>query len=290
MDKLDKHQEKFSKTNAILQNHLNKRNAQHLDLRLLEKDIENVYQQARQQYSEDLREREKNIAIKSLIRNAFKKYSRLSRAIKNIGDPGQSLGPGRVPPFDERLNEMLGQQKDILRSIEDLTQVVKEIDASSAEIFYSTFKKVQANFHLLFRRLFNGGAGKILLTDEKDPLHSGIDILIQPPGKKFQNINLLSGGEKSLIAISLMFAIFLVRPAPICLLDEVDASLDKINIDRLSKMLFEFRNVTQFVIITHNEKTASIADYVHGVTMHGGVSHIYSYTFSVKKPVKTATK
>ena len=281
-EKLNKNREKIKKRNFFLNNFITKRDNQMVEIKLLEKDIKNLCEQANNQYSEDLLEREKNIINQEFNPEQTKKKIALYREQLN------SLG-GNVNPFaqdeyeniTERLNEMLKQQYDIIRSIEDLNKVVEEIDVNSSEIFYSTFKKIQTNFHLLFRRLFDGGVGKVNLTDEKNPLESGINILIQPPGKKIQNINLLSGGEKSLIAIALMFSIFLVRPAPLCLLDEVDSALDKINIDRLAKMLTEFCQTTQFVVITHNEKTASIANYVHGVTMGDGVSKVYSYKFKI---------
>ena len=281
--RLNKNREKIDKRETLLNSQTRKRDHQIVEVKLLEKDIENLCEQATNQYSENLPEKEKNIINQEFNPESIrKKIESYREQLKSIGRNVNPLAQDEYESIVERLDEVLKQEKDIIRSMEDLNKVVEEIDANSSEIFYSTFKKIQTNFHLLFRRLFDGGAGKVVLTDEKNPLESGINILIQPPGKKIQNINLLSGGEKSLIAIALMFSVFLVRPSPICLLDEVDAALDKINIDRLSKMLFEFRQVTQFVIITHNEKTASITDYMHGVTMSGGVSKVYSYKFKVE--------
>ena len=254
------------------------------NLKLLEKDADILCELAMTNHSENLRQREKKKAVnrefhperlKALIRN-------FQEQMKPLASQFNPLAQEDYDTLMERLEEMQKQRRDILHSMEDLERVIDEIDASSREEFLSTIKKIQANFHLLFRRLFNGGQGKIKLLDENDVLQSGIDILIQPPGKKLQNINLLSGGERSLIAIALMFAVFLVRPAPLCLLDEVDAALDTINIDRLARMIGEFKQKVQFILITHNDKTASILDYIYGITMKNGITK----TVSMKLPAK----
>ena len=142
------------------------------------------------------------------------------------------------------------------------------------------FDQVNENFLNVFSSLFEGGEAKIVLTDSEDLLNAGVDIVAQPPGKKLQNINLLSGGEKALTAISLIFAIFLVKPSPFCLLDEVDAPLDDVNIVRFNRLITGLSDDSQFILITHNKKTMEIGDLLYGVTMEEpGISKTVSVEF-----------
>jgi chromosome segregation protein len=140
-----------------------------------------------------------------------------------------------------------------------------------------TFHLVNEKFKEVFARLFKGGQASLILLDDQDPSTTGIDIIAQPPGKKLQNIDLLSGGEKALVATALLFGLFMIRPTPFCLLDEVDAPLDDANINRFIELVKEFSRISQFIIITHNKKTMETANTLYGITMETpGVSKVVS--------------
>ena len=139
-------------------------------------------------------------------------------------------------------------------------------------------------FKVYFRMLFGGGEAQLVLLDPENPLECGIDIVARPPGKKLQNISLLSGGEKTLTAIALIFGVFKVKPSPFCVLDEIDAALDESNVDRFAKLLKEFAKIAQFIVVTHNKNTMVVADIMYGVTMQErGVSRIVSVKFNEHK-------
>ena len=149
--------------------------------------------------------------------------------------------------------------------------------STTKSLFEETFLNVQKTFQEYYEILFRGGQAKLVLVDETNPLESGIDIVVRPPGKKLQHISLLSGGEKALTAIALLFALFKIKPSPFCVLDEVDEPLDEANIDRFLHVLKTFLNVTQFIIVTHNRKTISMGNSLYGVTMEEpGISKLVS--------------
>jgi chromosome segregation protein len=179
--------------------------------------------------------------------------------------------------LEQRYNFLLTQQQDLLKAKEDLHEVIKKINTSTIENFKKTFDIVRANFQELYRKLFGGGEADLILTDENNLLESGVDIFAQPPGKKLQSISLYSGGEKALTAVALLFAFFMVKPSPFCILDEVDAPLDDANIGRYNAMVKEFSTKTQFLVVTHNKRTMEMADVLYGVTMEEhGISKIIS--------------
>ncbi len=183
----------------------------------------------------------------------------------------------------ERFNFLSQQEQDLLKAKEDLHKAILKINRTTRELFAETFKKVQGYFADYFKLLFNGGQAELVLLDENDILESGIDIIARPPGKKLQNITLLSGGEKSLVAVALVFALFKVRPSPFCILDEIDAPLDESNVDRFCNVLKEFLVTSQFILITHNKRTMNLADAIYGITMaQTGISNVVSVKFSGK--------
>ncbi|OLB21684.1 MAG: chromosome segregation protein SMC [Acidobacteriales bacterium 13_2_20CM_55_8] len=180
----------------------------------------------------------------------------------------------------ERHTFLETQRKDLLESIENTQATIKEIDVFSRQKFEEAFHKINENFQATFGKLFGGGLGFMRLTDEENSAESGIDVVASPPGKKLQNVLLLSGGEKALTALALLVGIFQYQPSPFCILDEVDAPLDEANIGRFTELVKEMSVQTQFVLITHSKKTMSIAPVLYGVTMQEpGVSKLVSVRF-----------
>ncbi len=204
---------------------------------------------------------------------------RLREKIRRLGD----VNPTAVEEYEEkkkRFDYLASERSDLLKSIEDLNEAIEHINKTSEERFQKAFEAIRDRFERLFPIIFGGGQAKLSLVfpeGSTDILEAGIDILAQPPGKKVVNIGLLSGGEKALTAVSLIFAIFMVKPSPFCILDEVDAPLDDANIGKFNALLREMSAKSQFIIITHNKKTMELNDTLYGVTMEEpGVSKMVS--------------
>ncbi|MCX5632837.1 MAG: chromosome segregation protein SMC [Phycisphaerae bacterium] len=186
----------------------------------------------------------------------------------------------------EKRNDFLtGQIEDLNKSKEQLVQLINRLNKESMDKFATTFEQIRINFQEVFRKLFGGGKADIILEEPEDVLESGIEIMARPPGKETRSISLLSGGEKTMTAIALLFAIFKTKPSPFCFLDEVDAALDEANNERFDLIVQEFKKESQFVIITHAKRTMSIADVLFGITMQQkGVSKKISVTFDSYEP------
>jgi chromosome segregation protein len=188
---------------------------------------------------------------------------------------------GEYEELTARFEFMSQQKQDLEKAIGDLQQTIVKLNRVCRLRFRESFEAINEKFEMVFPRLFRGGKAKLVLTDENDYLATGIDIVVQPPGKKLQSITLLSGGEKALTAVSLLFAIFLTKPSPFCFLDEVDAPLDDANLDRFNDMVQEMSEHSQFVIVTHNKKTMQSAEVLYGITMsEPGVSKVVSVRMS----------
>ena len=210
------------------------------------------------------------------LEKAPQRQAFLRRAIEEIGEVNL-MAIDEYRELDERYQFLTRQQEDLKLSLEGLQTAIGKINRTTRKRFRETFDQVNAKFQEIFPRLFRGGRAELRLTDEEDLLETGIDIIVQPPGKKLQNVSLLSGGEKALTAVALIFSIFLVKPSPFCILDEVDAPLDEANIGRFNEMVKEMAAISQFVIITHSKRTMEIADILYGVTMEEpGVSKLVS--------------
>ena len=214
--------------------------------------------------------------IKDDIEEDRSRVQSLRKSIKELGE----VNLGAISEF-ERINtrfEFLTNQKaDLKDSIDNLLGIISDMDATMEKEFKNTFDKVNVEFKNVFRRLFKGGNGELVLTFPENLLETGVDIIAEPPGKKLKNITLLSGGEKTLTAIALLFAILNVKVVPFCILDEVEAALDEANVDTFGTYLKEYEHKTQFIVITHKKKTMEYANTLYGVTMQeSGVSKLVS--------------
>jgi chromosome segregation protein len=212
------------------------------------------------------------------------RYQEVKARIEALGP----VNPTALEEFQEaqqRYDFLNTQRQDLLDSIRDTEKAIQEIDAESRKRFSGAFEAINVNFREMFKTLFGGGIGEMRLTDETNLAESGIEIVASPPGKRLQNVLLLSGGEKSLTAMALLMAIFKYQPSPFCILDEVDAPLDDANITRLMRLIREMCDETQFVIITHAKRTMESAKIMYGVTMQEpGVSKLVSVKFLEAPP------
>ena len=196
--------------------------------------------------------------------------------IKKLGD----VNVGAIEEYErvsKRYEFLTAQKSDLEKAEDTILEIIKELDGIMKEKFLETFDVIKVKFKEVFKKLFSGGDAELKLTNPEDVLTTGIDIKALPPGKTLRHISLLSGGEKTLTAISLLFAILETRPVPFCILDEVEAALDEVNVDNFGKFLNEFKNKTQFIVITHKKKTMEYADVLYGITMQeSGVSKLVS--------------
>ena len=186
-----------------------------------------------------------------------------------------------IKVVSERYDDMAKQRDDLEKAKADLETIIKDLTTKMEEKFRDRFNQIRSNFQVIFRELFGGGKADIALEDDNNPLECGIEIIAEPPGKKLQNITLLSGGEKALTAVAILFSILKLRPMPFCVLDEIEAALDDANVERYAKYLHRYSGDTQFIVITHRKPTMELADALYGVTMEEkGVSKVVSVKLS----------
>lgn len=249
-------------------------------------EIRSIYDNFRDRHSRELSEYEDRMfEIRRDPKELRENIASVREEQKGLGSVNL-MAPEEFAEVKERYDFLSDQLADLRKAREDLLRVTEEIRSESTELFLRTYDKIKRNFHNMFRRLFGGGRAEIRLVDPDNPLESGIDILAQPPGKKLENIALLSGGERSLTAVALLFATYMVKPSPFCLLDEIDAALDESNVGRFVGMLSEFGKSSQFIIITHNKKTVASARTLLGVTMEeSGVSKAIAIRLDNREPV-----
>jgi chromosome segregation protein len=268
--KLKSHMEDLGKTQSAVEKF-------QIELTEITTEIRNIYDNFRERHSRELSEFENRIfEIRTPTKDLRDRLAAIREEQKKLGQVNL-MAPEEFAEVKERYDFLTTQIEDLKKARDDLRKVTQEIRVESAELFLSTYEKIRKNFHLMFRRLFGGGRAEVRLVDPDNVLESGIDIFAQPPGKNLESIALLSGGERSLTAVALLFATYMVKPSPFCLLDEIDAALDESNVSRFVNMLMEFGKSSQFIIITHNKKTVAGAKTLLGVTMEeSGVSKVVS--------------
>ena len=217
-------------------------------------------------------------------------WDQIESLVKEMSQRIDSMGPinlEAIQEYDEleqRYTFLEQQYNDLTNSKAELLDVIAKINVTTRKLFAETFEQIRVNFSEMFVELFGGGKANLVLLDESDPLESGIEIIAKPPGKQLQSISLLSGGEKTMTAVALLFSIYMVKPSPFCVLDEMDAPLDESNINRFIKILDRFVAQSQFVVITHNKRTIAKADLLYGVTMEErGVSKLVGVKFSKRE-------
>lgn len=220
-------------------------------------------------------------------------WERVEILVAELTERVDAMGPVNIDAIqeyeelEERYTFLEQQNTDLTNGKKELLEAIARINKTTRELFAETFERVRLNFQEMFQELFGGGKANLLLVDESDPLESGIEIIARPPGKQLQSITLLSGGEKTMTAVALLFAIYMVKPSPFCVLDEMDAPLDESNIGRFIKLLDRFVDQSQFFVITHNKRTMSRADMIYGVTMEEqGVTKLLSVKFHGKEEEK----
>ena len=248
------------------------------EIRTVLRNFQETHAQDLSQYELDITQTESRGELRATL-------ARLREQVRRIGQVNL-MAPEQFREVDERYQFLRGQLQDLESASRDLEQVTDQIRSESSALFLKSFHDIRAAFQTMFRRLFGGGRTELKLTDPDDVLGSGIEFYAQPPGKKLENIALLSGGERALTAVALLFALYRVRPSPFCILDEIDAALDDENVGRLVELLTEFSVQTQFLVITHNKRTAAGAGHLYGITMEEqGVSRLVTLRLPVAERV-----
>ena len=239
----------------------------HMALAQNETEIKNIKDTFTELYSRDLSAYESRMyEIRRPLSDIREELASLKSSLSSLGSVNL-MAPEEFEEVRRRYEFLNGQYEDLQKARTDLVRITDEVRTESARLFVDTYNRIKKNFHNMFRRLFGGGRAELRLLDADHVLESGIEIYAQPPGKKLENISLLSGGERTLTAIALLFATYMVKPSPFCFLDEIDAALDEANIIQLVNLLREFGTTSQFIVITHNKKTVACADTLLGITM-----------------------
>lgn len=238
--------------------------------------LDNLLSTLTEDYAMTFEKAKENYFLEMDKQEARKIVDKCKLEIKKLGD----VNLGAIEEYkrvQERYEFLNGQKQDLIKAEDTILEIIKELDGIMKKKFIETFNEIKIKFKDVFKKLFSGGDAELKLTNPDDILQTGIDIKALPPGKTLKHISLLSGGEKTLTAISLLFAILETRPVPFCILDEVEAALDEVNVDNFGKFLNEFKQKTQFIVITHKKKTMEYADVLYGITMQeSGVSKLVS--------------
>ncbi|HOX23185.1 MAG TPA: hypothetical protein PLL10_06950, partial [Elusimicrobiales bacterium] len=238
-------------------------------VRRLQEEWQSTYEEAREKYADATVDHER--------------VKMLRRRIENMGAINMTA-PEEYDALSARDQFLKGQINDLNQAKADLKSAINRINATTRENFRHIFQQVREHFQRIYQTLFVGGEANLILTEPENLLETGVEIMAQPPGKKLQSIAALSGGEKALTALALLFSFFCVNPSPFCVMDEADAPLDEANVERFVNLLREFSSQTQFLVVTHNKRTMEAADVLYGITMEeSGVSKIISVGLNQSK-------
>ena len=275
-DSIDKIQTKIKLEQKDRESILENLKLSEFKLNELKQKIEIVREQIKERYDTSI---PKKLIIDHVEDELSYQVDKIQRSLDNIGPVNMAV-QDEYNEDSERLSHLRKQRDDLVESEENLRETIQKIDRIARKKFQETFKLISKNYEKLFNLFFEGGYGALRLVGDPDPLEADIVIDAQPPGKKNTSLRLLSSGEKALTAISLLFSIYQVKPSPYCILDEVDAPLDDINIHKFTKVLKQFADETQFIVVTHNKLTMEIANHMYGVTQEKrGVSKLVSVSF-----------
>ncbi len=259
-----------------------RRNSYEIKKAEIKRDLLHIEERVWNETSLTLKELEEKVSEREgNVEEIGEEIEKLKREVERFG-PVNLLAEQELEEIKKRIDFLKSQRDDVKNSIESIQKAIEKIDEESRSLFMQAFEEVNDNFKKTFSMLFEGGDSELRLQDMENPLESGVDIYAQPPGKKLLNLNLLSGGEKALTSLAFLFALFLFKPSPFCVFDEVDAPLDDANLGRFLKFIDDMKPYTQFIIITHNPKTIEKADYIYGITMdEPGISSVYSMKLEI---------
>ncbi len=278
IDELEEKQNLFRKERELVSDEIHS-----CDIKINELGIklDNLEEHIQDNYSVKLERKEFDDLVSFDFKSRTEEVHSLKQQVKNLG-PINLLAYSEFEEENQRLDFLTKQRDDLIESEKDVVQTINEINSTAQKLFKDTFDNIRDNFIKIFRGLFNpGDEADLRIEENADPLEAKIEIIAKPRGKRPTSIDLLSGGEKTLTAIALLFAIYLVKPSPFCILDEIDAPLDDANIDRFTQIIRDFSKDTQFIVVTHNKRTMEAANTMYGVTMQEeGISKLVSVRFN----------
>ena len=275
-ESLEEYELSVRKENTEYSNKTNELKNLEISVNRMDVKLDNLLNTLSETYSMTYEKAKENYKLEINYNEAKTTVNGLRRKLKELGIVNLAA-PEEYDRISERYEFLLGQVTDLNNAENTLLEIIEEMDKIMVKEFNNSFKIINQNFEETFRQLFKGGSATLKLTEPNNLLETGIEIVASPPGKKLSSISLLSGGEKTLTAISLLFAIIKSRPAPFCILDEVEAALDEVNVDTFGKYVKDLKNISQFIIITHKKKTMEYADVLYGITMQeSGVSKLVS--------------
>lgn len=275
-DKVQQYEHLLKRENSIYNQKSNELKEAEIEVNRMDVKLDNLLNLLNETYNMTYEKATSLYKLELDSESARSKVGTLKKKLKDLGEVNLAA-PSEYEKVSTRYEFLISQREDLVKAENTLLEIIKEMDSVMKNEFINTFNIINKNFTETFKELFKGGTAELKLTDESDLLETGIEIVASPPGKKLTSISLLSGGEKTFTAISLLFAILKSRPVPFCILDEVEAALDEVNVDSFGQYINGLKNKTQFILITHKKKTMEYVDLLYGITMQeSGVSKLVS--------------